>query len=1176
MFIERLHLKGFKSFGSASELLFSPGLTAIVGPNGSGKSNLLDALRWVLGDGSALRLRIARQGDLLFSGSPSLPPASRAEVTLSLRKDDREGSPGCLLKRIYSEDSGTVLTVDGLRMRLSDLDGVKRLWHLEGDQFAFIGQGEIADTIHHRPAQRRAHLEVLFGIDQYRKKRNESLVRLSAAGEENRRLDALLAELTLRRDFLAPAAEIARRARSLTDELEEKRRTAYFHRRFLLEEEQKTLGEEISLLEERAGQKSRWKELWEKMGARSLARRGALEEKIEALRGEREELLTRRAALQRNCFAAASSVREIRDRLEALEREGEDLSEKIRLREAEASVLLGEEEELAREHSALREECGVLRKSWEEHFARLEEERIRRKKRLDALSALLAEKEILASKLQSKEAVEKNCAADLSSAEEAAESLGKTGDSLREKLRIAGEGEERARERHGTSLAQCRTTASLLQQGKKERTALERTLEDLKNAQTALSPEPVRVLISASRLGKLPFPVRAAAEAFTCPPEFTLALESWLGGRQYWILVHTVEEAGRCIELLKERRAGRATFLPLERSRPRSPSRGFSLPQEGIAGWAADLITPGEEWRAAVDHLLGDLLLVNTYSVGSEILRRGASFPVATLEGDVFAPSGTVSGGKGRSAGGAIERRQQIAAAEEKIAAGGESLRLLSLRLEEEEREERRLSTEKEESTLLVREIRDSLERNGRELSLALNRKSRLEKEMLSARQDIGALRGRIASIESETKGLQEEERPGDDQFSEKMAGDLTERENRLALAGERLAGRRTLRKRAEDELEAERQRMALLSREREQILRRQKEEKERLSLWGREQGAIFSSLKEREGALNLLLDRERGFLSRAGRIASRTKKAAEEGGALRESLAALIFRRSSLAGEISRMADQWDETCPYRREDVPPAREGAAAEAAVRRLERELKALGPVEWGALSEGEALSERIDYLTGQLDDVKAAVGELQAIVDETDRQVAELFNAALENINSRFNALFRRLFGGGEARLQLEERGGPGSDPAGPEEGDIRETPSPWDRGVEIVARPPGKHLQNLAQLSGGEQSLTAIAHLFASMEVAKVPLAVLDEVDAALDESNLLRFGELAKEYAVGGETGEGRGIQLLVMTHRRATMERADILYGVTLAEPGLSKVIGMRMSDWVEPELEPEGKKR
>lgn len=1175
MFIERLHLKGFKSFGSASELLFSPGLTAIVGPNGSGKSNLLDALRWVLGDASALRLRIARQGDLLFSGSASLSPASRAEVTLSLRKDDREASPRCLLKRFYSADTGTVLTVDGVRMRLADLDGVKRLWHLEGDQFAFIGQGEIADTIHHRPAQRRAHLEVLFGIDQYRKKRNESLVRLTAAGEENRRLDALLAELTLRRDFLAPAAEIARRARSLTDELEEKRRTAYFYRRFLLEEEIKTLGEDLFLLEKSAGQKFRWKELWEKMGARSLSQRGALEEKIARLRSEREELVTRRAALQRNCFAAAASVREIKIRLEALAKEREDLSEKIRLREAEAGGLLGQEEQLTREHRSLQEECGVLRKSFEEHFSRLEEERTRRKKRLDSLSALLAEKEILASKLQSKEAVEKNCAADLSSAIKSIENLEKTDVSLKEKLRGAAEEEETARELHGTSLAQCRTTASMMQQSKKEKTTLERTLEDLKNAQTTLSPEPVRVLVSASRLGKLAFPVRAAAEAFTCPAEFTLALESWLGGRQYWILVHTIDQAGRCIELLKERRAGRATFLPLERSRPRSPSRGFSLPSAGIAGWAADLITPAEEWRTAVEHLLGDLLLVNTYAVGAEILRRGASFPVATLEGDVFAPSGTVSGGKGRSTGGAIERRQRIAAVEEKIAAGGEALRLLSLRLEEEEKEERTLSSNKDECSLQVREIRDSLERNKRELSLAVDRKIRLEKEIASARQDIQMLKARTDAVALEAEALRKEDRPAEGSSQEKMAEELAEKENLLALAGERLLGRRTLRKRAEEELETERQRMVLLNKETEQILSREGDEKERLSLWGREQGAIFSSLKEKEGALKLLLEREKGFLSRAGRIAFRTKKAAEEAGALRENLAALSFRKNSLEGEIGRLAEQEEEKYPYRREDVPAARDGTAAEGAVRRLERELKALGPVEWGALSEREALSERIDYLTGQLDDVKAAVTELQAIVDETDRQVSELFNAALENINSRFDALFRRLFGGGEARLQLEERSAPGSG-TGPEEEEEKESSSPWDRGVEIVARPPGKHLQNLAQLSGGEQSLTAIAHLFASMEVAKVPLAVLDEVDAALDESNLLRFGELAKEYALGGGSTGRRGIQLLVMTHRRATMERADILYGVTLAEPGLSKVIGMRMSDWVEPDVEPGGKRR
>ena len=215
------------------------------------------------------------------------------------------------------------------------------------------------------------------------------------------------------------------------------------------------------------------------------------------------------------------------------------------------------------------------------------------------------------------------------------------------------------------------------------------------------------------------------------------------------------------------------------------------------------------------------------------------------------------------------------------------------------------------------------------------------------------------------------------------------------------------------------------------------------------------------------------------------------------------------------------------------------------------------MDWGALSEDASLSSRVTFLSGQLADVGSAIEELRAIIAETDRYVASTFSSALDSINLRFDALFRRLFGGGEARLQLA---------AGPDEASGQGQASEWDRGVEIVARPPGKHMQYLAQLSGGEQTLTAIAYLFASMEAAGLPLAVLDEVDAALDESNLLRFGELAREYASPSAEGSG-GIQLIVMTHRRATMERADILYGVTLDEPGLSKAVGIRVEDWVEP---------
>ena len=209
-----------------------------------------------------------------------------------------------------------------------------------------------------------------------------------------------------------------------------------------------------------------------------------------------------------------------------------------------------------------------------------------------------------------------------------------------------------------------------------------------------------------------------------------------------------------------------------------------------------------------------------------------------------------------------------------------------------------------------------------------------------------------------------------------------------------------------------------------------------------------------------------------------------------------------------------------------------------MRKLERELKALGVYNLGALSEDQSLIERTDFLEEQLEDARMASDELKLLIEETDKQVETLFMTALQNIDRRFNELFNRLFGGGEARLQVQE-------------GD-----NIWDRGVEIYARPPGKQLHNITQLSGGEQSLTAIAHLFASLEVAGVPLAVLDEVDAALDEYNLIRFATLAKEYS--------KTIQLLVMTHRRTTMEQADIIYGVTMVEPGLSRIVGINIEDY------------
>ncbi len=1193
MYIERLHLKGFKSFGASLDMPFSPGFTAIVGPNGSGKSNLLDALRWVLGEAGVQRLRISKQSDLLFSGSVTLPPASRAEVSLTLCAGEEPvaqesgnrppDASRCLIKRTYSPDTGTVLTVDGVRVRLSDLDEVKRLWRLEGDQFAFIGQGEVAEAIHQRPSQRRTHLEVLFGIDQYRKKRNETSQKLASASEETLRLGALTAELSNRRMELAPAVEKASLAKKISDQLEEKRRGYYFFRRRFLEDRCSAVEEELARLRKEEALRLRWKDLWEAMYNRSVLRSAELGESAGSLMAERDELTARREGLRRSCFASAASIREIMSRRRSLGEERAVLSSRLDTLAAEKVELKGKETSLERECRSLEDEGNTLRRKVRELHESIETERRKRNETSAALAALSGEKEALQSRMLSRRAFLEACAADLETSEEAVRSLEQSLRDSSEALSALEKREPELLERHNEAFARCRTTAGGLQQARKEFSLLESSLEDLRNSEESMYPEPVRFLTAASRLGKLSVPVKVAAESFTCPSRITSALEAYLGGRQYWILVRTLAEAGECIDMLKDRRAGRATFLPLERSRPRFPQSRFILPAKGMVGWAMELISPDPEWEQAVAHILGDLLVVERYDDGAALVRNGASFPMVSLEGEVFAPSGTVSGGKVRVSEGAIERRSRIAASEEKLRSLKKRISELSRSLNAEEAEERRCAAEKEECSRRIRELRKETEGKTRELALETAKKERLRAENASGIADIEAWEARRASLEIEMKTLEKSVVPSSDSGElSALPSRLAEIESSFALLEERLSSVRALRERAEDELARGEARARSLDEDESLSSLREKQERERLSNWGEAQYRIFLDLRAKNEKLSLLGEKERRQAVRSVRISSRSKTAAEKAATVRVKAESLVQQLGNLAEERERLVEAWEEQHPYDRNSAPGPDEGEAIAAAVRKLERDLRALAPVDWGALSEDNSLTERVSFLQDQLSDVHAAMDELRSIIEETDRHVGIVFNNALTNINMRFDALFRRLFGGGEARIQLlvphvaaepdetgEDEAPSGRDPQDRRNrtGEDSASSAAWDQGVEIVARPPGKHLQNLAQLSGGEQTLTAIAYLFASMEVAGVPLAVLDEVDAALDESNLLRFGELAREYACPSESSPScGGIQLLVMTHRRATMERADILYGVTLSEPGLSKVLGIKVDDWVE----------
>lgn len=1161
MYIERLHLKGFKSFGTPQELLFSRGLTAIVGPNGSGKSNLLDALRWVLGDGGLQRLRIARQGDLLFSGSASVLAASRTEVSLTLRKDGGPGAPGCLLRRSYSHETGAVITVDGARTRLSDLDDIKRQWKLEGDQFAFIGQGEVAEAIRQRPSQRRAYLDLLFGIDRYRRKRNEAAGKLLAAEEESLRLEALAAELSNRRDEIAPAVELASRAKIIRDSLEEQRKVCYFHRRRTGEESIGALDLEIAALEEEAGSGLRWKNLWKEGRSRLLADGDVLAGETERLVRAREELGRKREEIQRSCFAAAAAVREMRSRRGPLAGEEEALLLRRGEIAAERDEIQSREEKLSLELKAAAEERDGLAARMEELREAFEREKERKQSRSRALSALGAEKDTLKSGMDAREAFLASCAARMEETGHVLAALEKEIDETEKKIAALEKRETEIIEAHGEAFASSRKTAAALQQARREATSLEAAVEDLKNAESSSYPEPVRFLVSAGRLGRLQVNLAVAAETFTCPPSAARALEAYLGGRQYWVFVENLSDAGVCIDMLKERRAGRATFLPLDKSRPRRPDRSALLPADGVVGWAFDLVSPRDEWKDCVHHLLGDLLIVRDYAVGSSLAASGVRWPVVALEGEVFLSSGTVSGGRGRQTEGAIERRRKIQECLDRLEEVRSAATALGAALEKEEAAERARGAEREALSLELRRAKSALDEKKRDRDLETASLERLEKERRGAEEDIESWKERLSAIGNEMEALSSRagETP-EEEDGPSLSGRLAAAESARALIAERLAAAADLKARAAAELDQVGDRLARLGSEKESLITREEGELDRLKKWGLEQGVIAGEVRRADAALEVLLKKEKDLGLRLKKASVRLDQALERSAGTEEKGKTLAARRENLAGELLRLVETWDGQYPYVPAEAPTVAEGDAASSAVRRLERELKALEPVEWGVLSENSSLEGRIAFLEDQLSDVRSAISGLRELISETDRHVGALFSDALEKINERFNALFQRLFGGGEARLRLQAPESPAED-----EMEKEEASSPWDSGVEIEARPPGKHLQNLAQLSGGEQSLTAIAYLFASMEAAGAPLAVLDEVDAALDESNLLRFGDLAREYA--SPSGRGKGIQLIVMTHRRATMERADILYGVTLSEPGLSAVVGMKAEDWTDP---------
>ncbi|HEV8586529.1 MAG TPA: chromosome segregation protein SMC [Methylomirabilota bacterium] len=1179
MRLESITLQGFKSFAEKSLVKVLPGVTAIVGPNGAGKSNLGEAIRWALGEQSAKSLRGQRMEDLIFHGSASRKAVGMAEIELLFSNDGGElsvpWSEVAVSRRLYRTGESEYL-LNGTATRLRDILDLFAGTGANPRAYSVMDQDKLNHVLTAKPHERRVFIEEAAGIARYKQQRNETQGKLEQARQNLVRVRDVMDEVKRQLNSLERQAKKAQQYKALQGERRELALALVAADYAALTAQAAELGAELDRL--------RQTEQAERTRVTALAAREArqreiiqasdhalsdLRQRVQKVQGELERLLERREQmgvqereLGEESVRLDEEIRAAGERLDAIVSERESgrtaLADSARLAAARAAVALDLEAGVERHRAALgadRDRLEALRLEQ----VRIAGERIdlmrqagelrerraqlgRRAERLAAEQAAAeAEAQRLASDRASVEAAHGRAMAALSS-------LGVE----RERLQTAVAGHEAALASAEMALGDARLA---LVSRSSQLDAL-RALEAAREGYGA----GVRAVFEAG--AGLAGVRGTVADLLDVPPGLERAVEAVLGERLQWVVVDRFEHARAAVEYLGTRRAGSATFVPLEnlaRSDVHPAKDGLTWLSKAVGGPAPTL----------GNHLLGDVAVVDDLDAAEALWRRnGVIATYVTPAGEVLSPAGRLRGGGGTPDEGAtehsllarkrhlrelddevtrltadVEARQDAAAT---LAADLTTLRArlggldsdvqarhadrvgsekdLEQSAREHERVHRHLETLGAEARQVETESRETaslLERLETHVAAAGEAEARQEAAMAAARAAIETAQARetelvgeltacrvdAASVAERAEALTRELARLDE-----MEADVTERVGQARQRQEQLTERRHWLHEERERTDASARDVAL--------------ERDRLEEEARGAGQRHQTLLDELAAVETETRSVQAELSRAVTAMHDVELRATEGRVRREELAQDAWRTYGVdGGALGALHD--------------PARDLAAARERVGELDERLAAIGPVNLVADEEYRELDERLTFLRTQHDDLTASIKDLEKALRGMTRTAQERFAQAFEEINRHFGGIFQRLFEGGRAELRLVEA----------EEGG-----DPLDTGVELMAQPRGKRLQSVSLMSGGERALTGLALLFAIFYYRPSPFCVLDEVDAPLDDANIHRFLRVLRELT--SQT------QFLVITHNRKTMEAADILYGVTMEEPGLSKLVSVNLA--------------
>lgn len=1181
MYLKLIEIAGFKSFADRTKIEFEQGVTAVIGPNGSGKSNITEAIRWVLGEQSAKSLRGGKMPDIIFAGSESRKQLNIAEVTVVLDNTDNYlplGFSEVSVTRRYRRTGESDFFINKKACRLKDIQDLFMDSGLGKESFSIISQGKVEAIFASKPEDRRGIFEEAAGVLKYKQRKRKAEQKLFETEDNLSRVQDIIYELEDQLTPLAAQSEAAKEFLALKKELTATDVSLTVAKIKQTRDSWESAKADFDELSKTVEEKSRFIQQTEQQLGMLREKRGLLDEQLEtgqqqllqlsealkqaegqkALLSERSKNTQKTSAeyretlndQRRKSADAQANLREVQTQQADKQVEKAALEEKIQQLTNEAEKykkspkelledLRGTYVELMQESANVSNELKYLERQYTQETAKNQQSMTRFESLREQLENLTAQQSAAKAKT---EALEAQLTEEQANYRRLAEEKNAVQHQLQKEQQLMYD------------------MMSQVQQAR----ARQKSLQEIQENYSGFYQGVRSVLQHKDQLSGI---VGAVAELIQVPQEYTLAIETALGASAQHIIVENEKDARQGITFLKKQRSGRGTFLPLTTIKPRSlGAHHYQVirDEDGFLGIASDLVSFSENVAPVMENLLGAILIARDLDSANRLARLVRyQVRVVSLDGDVMNAGGSMTGGatKQGNRGNLFNQGHELAEWTKRYEEINQALQVkeklvrdLQAKVAEQTEALETLRTQGEQTRLSYQEAQSNEERvetefarlkkeqtlfsyEAKELESFLNdyqaQKEILEFQQVELKTQQDQINQEIQQLNEESDQL-EEKRTNINAELSRLQADYAVLDERLLYLDRQAKGfKEQISELNEQIANLENQLLALSSdssdhEESEESLNQRLTElatarehlQEQLTIW-----------KENRQSLQQQVDQADSGLTEANREQKQ-----------------LLARQSQADVQKNRYELKLDNALAYLQEEYSLTFEAAEAQAdpeidqqvaqsEVSRLKQAIERLGPVNLNAIEQYQQVEERYDFLTTQRDDLLSAKEQLFETMDEMDDEVKTRFYTTFQAIREKFNVVFPNMFGGGRAELVL-------TDPD-----DLLNT------GIEIEAQPPGKKLQSLSLLSGGERALTAIALLFSIIQVRPVPFCVLDEVEAALDEANVARFGRYLSAFQ--------NDTQFIVVTHRKGTMEAADVLYGVTMQESGISKIISVRLEE-------------